>query len=116
MDAERLRSVVLGALEDLKARDVRVLDVAELTSVTDLMIIASGTSGRHVRAIAEAVVERVKKAGFQPLGVEGEDAGEWVLVDLGDVLVHVMIPEAREFYALEKLWGVQEPAATGAEP
>jgi ribosome-associated protein len=93
-----------GALDDLKALDVSVLDVRHLTTVTDTMVVASGRSDRHVRAIADAVVDKCKKEGYRPIGVEGEKVGEWVLVDLGDVVVHVMLPRAREFYSLEKLW------------
>jgi len=96
--------VVAAALDDLKAVDIIVLDVRHLTTVTDSMVVASGRSDRHVRAIAGAVVEQSKKAGFRPIGVEGERSGEWVLVDLGDVVVHVMLPRVREFYNLEKLW------------
>lgn len=99
-----LDQVVAGALDDLKAVDVQVLDVRHLTTVTDTMVIASGRSDRHVRAIAGAVVEQCKRAGHRPLGVEGERSGEWVLVDLADVIVHVMLPRVREFYNLEKLW------------
>jgi ribosome-associated protein len=99
-----LEQVVAAALQDLKADSVHVLDVRHLTTVTDTMVIASGRSDRHVRAIAGAVVEQAKKAGFRPLGVEGERSGEWVLVDLADLVVHVMLPRVREFYNLEKLW------------
>jgi ribosome-associated protein len=99
-----LDQIVAGALQDLKADNVHVLDVRHLTTVTDTMVIASGRSDRHVRAIAGAVVEQAKKAGFRPLGVEGERSGEWVLVDLADLVVHVMLPRVREFYNLEKLW------------
>jgi ribosome-associated protein len=99
-----LEQIVAGALDDLKAVDIHVLDVRHLTTVTDTMVVASGRSDRHVRAIAGAVVEQCKKAGFRPLGVEGERSGEWVLVDLADLVVHVMLPRAREFYNLEKLW------------
>ena len=99
-----LDQVVAGALQDLKADNVHVLDVRHLTTVTDTMVIASGRSDRHVRAIAGAVVEQAKKAGYRPLGVEGERSGEWVLVDLADLVVHVMLPRVREFYNLEKLW------------
>jgi ribosome-associated protein len=104
MESEELKKIALAALEDLKAVDVRVLDVRSNTSVTDLMIIASGTSERHVRSLAENVVTEAKEAGVRPLGVEGDDGGEWVLVDLGDVVVHVMQPRIRDFYNLEKLW------------
>ena len=99
-----LGEVVAGALDDLKADNVHVLDVRHLTTVTDTMVVASGRSDRHVRAIAGAVVANAKKAGFRPIGVEGERSGEWVLVDLADVVVHVMLPRVREFYNLEKLW------------
>jgi ribosome-associated protein len=92
----------------LKALDVSVLDVRHLTTVTDTMIVACGRSDRHVRAIAAAVVDKCKKEGHRPIGVEGEKVGDWVLVDLGDVVVHVMLPRAREFYSLEKLWTLSE--------
>jgi ribosome-associated protein len=99
-----LGEIVARALADLKADNVHLLDVRHLTTVTDTMVVASGRSDRHVRAIAGAVVEQCKKAGFRPLGVEGERSGEWVLVDLADLVVHVMLPRVREFYNLEKLW------------
>jgi ribosome-associated protein len=99
-----LGEIVARALDDLKADNVHVLDVRHLTTVTDTMVIASGRSDRHVRAIAGAVVEQAKKAGYRPIGVEGERSGDWVLVDLADVVVHVMLPRVREFYNLEKLW------------
>jgi ribosome-associated protein len=99
-----LADVVARALDDLKADNVHVLDVRHLTTVTDTMVIASGRSDRHVRAIAGAVVEQAKKAGYRPIGVEGERSGDWVLVDLADIVVHVMLPRVREFYNLEKLW------------
>lgn len=96
--------VARGALDDLKARDVTVIDVRDLTSVTDTMIICTGTSNRHVKALAHAVVDGCKEAGFRPLGIQGMDEAEWVLVDLGDAVVHVMQAQARAFYQLEKLW------------
>ena len=98
--------VVEGALDEMKAVDVRVLNVQKLTDITDTMIIASGNSDRHVRSIADRVLEHAKKAGFRPMGVEGERDGEWVLVDLQDVIVHIMLPRVREFYRLESLWDV----------
>lgn len=103
----RLAEVVTAALDDLKAQNVAVLDVSDLTDVTDTIVIASGTSDRHVKSLAGRVLERAKQAGFRSLGVEGEREGEWVLVDLQDVIVHVMLPRIREFYALEKLWDVR---------
>jgi ribosome-associated protein len=99
-----LEKLVLHALEDLKAVNIRVLDVRGLTDVADTMIVASGTSDRHVRSIAEQVIMKAKEAGRRPMGTEGKQDGEWVLVDLQDVLVHVMLPRVREFYALEQLW------------
>jgi ribosome-associated protein len=99
-----LRDVVLGALAELKAVDVRALDVRGITDITDTMVVASGTSDRHVKSIADRVVQRCKEAGFRPYGMEGERDGEWVLLDLQDVVLHVMLPRVREFYALEKLW------------
>ena len=107
--ASPVQHTVTSALEDMKAVNVRVLDVRGLTDIADTMIIASGNSDRHVRSIAERVVEQAKAAGFRPLGTEGARDGEWVLVDLQDVLVHVMLPRVREFYALEQLW--EAPAA-----
>ncbi|HEX2494438.1 MAG TPA: ribosome silencing factor [Steroidobacter sp.] len=109
--------VVEGALDEMKAVDVKVLDVEKLTDITDTMIIASGNSDRHVRSIADRVIERAKNAGFRPMGVEGERDGEWVLVDLQDVIVHVMLARVREFYRLESLWDVsaaRREAAAGA--
>jgi ribosome-associated protein len=108
----RLAEVVTAALDDLKAQNVAVLDVSDLTDVTDTIVIASGTSDRHVKSLAGRVVERAKEAGFRSLGIEGEREGEWVLVDLQDVIVHVMLPRIREFYALEKLWDVRSAGRT----
>ncbi len=108
MQTDELKTLALQALEDLKGLDIAEYDVRDKTSVTDFMLIASGTSDRHVKSLADAVVMACKKAGVPPMGVEGEREGEWVLVDLGDVVVHVMQPRIREFYALEKLWTVTE--------
>jgi ribosome-associated protein len=88
----------------MKALDVKVLDVRGLTDIADFMVIASGTSDRHVRSVAQRVVEKTKEAGFRPHGVEGEQDGDWVLIDLHEMIVHVMLPRVREFYGLEKLW------------
>ena len=115
MPVDELLGLVIDGLEELKGVDIKVLDVSSLTSITDRMVIASGTSTRHVQALASNVALKAKRAGFPALGVEGEQAAEWVLVDLGDVVVHVMIPSVREFYALEKLWfagGSDDDAAT----
>ena len=99
-----LQQVVLDALSDMKAVDVRAMDVRGITDITDVMVVASGTSDRHVRSIADRVLQRCKEAGFRPYGMEGERDGEWVLLDLQDLVLHVMLPRVREFYALEKLW------------
>jgi ribosome-associated protein len=108
-----LRKSVIAALEDLKAKDIREIDVRGKTSIADLLVIASGTSARHVKSIADEVVRFAKKAGVMPLGVEGEQEAEWVLVDLGDVIVHVMLPRIREFYGLERLWSVSDRDVQG---
>ena len=99
-----LKTVVIAALDDMKALDVKILDVRGLTDISDFMVIASGTSDRHVRSVAQRVVERAKEAGFRPHGVEGQQDGDWVLIDLNEMIVHVMLPRVREFYGLEKLW------------
>ncbi len=104
MNSEQLCDLVVAALEEVKAKDIVKLDVRELTTVTDYMIVASGTSNRHVKALADAVAEKARKAGHRPAGIEGADGSEWVLLDLHDALVHVMLPRVREFYNLEKLW------------
>jgi ribosome-associated protein len=111
-----LQQVVSSALEDMKAVNVRVLDVRGLTDIADTMIVASGTSDRHVRSIADNVSQKAKAAGFRPLGTEGARDGEWVLVDLADILVHVMLPRVREFYGLENLWEGGALVAAPAKP
>ncbi|MDP6375221.1 MAG: ribosome silencing factor [Pseudomonadales bacterium] len=104
LKAEALRDHLIAVIEDRKGRDVTTLDVRKLTDVTDFMIIVSGTSGRHVKALVDYVVDAAKRAGLRPLGIEGRETNEWVLIDLGDVLVHVMQVQVREFYDLERLW------------
>ena len=102
--APTLQSIVTDALADMKALDIRVIDVRGVTDIADTMVIASGTSDRHVRSVAQRVVEKTKAAGFRPHGVEGQQDSDWVLIDLSDLIVHVMLPRVREFYGLEKLW------------
>ena len=112
---EALLETVHAAIAELKARDVVEIDVRGKSSVTDYMVIASGTSSRHVKSIADEVVRFAKKLDVMPLGVEGEREAEWVLVDLGDVVVHVMLPRVREFYALERLWTVGDQPPDGID-
>jgi ribosome-associated protein len=109
-----LRAQVLKALDDLKAKDVREIDVRGKTSITDLLVVASGTSTRHVKSLADEVVRFAKQSGVPPIGVEGQREGEWVLVDLGDIVVHVMLPRVREFYGLERLWTVGDDVPLAA--
>lgn len=108
--SDQIATVVLDALADIKAQNVLTLDVRALTGIADFMVIASGTSTRHVKALADNVVEKAKEAGFRPLGVEGERDAEWILIDLAGVIVHVMLPATRSFYDLERLWSVPEAA------
>lgn len=108
MQANELKLLVIDALEDIKAEDIQIIDVTEMTDVTDYMIIATGKSTRQVKALANEVSMQAKAAGIQPMGVEGEDIGEWALVDLIDVIVHIMTPQIRTTYNLEKLWSVPE--------
>jgi ribosome-associated protein len=110
---DRLTEIVDAVLDDLKAEAVVRLDVRHLTTVTDVMYIATGRSNRHVRAVADALIERCKENRIRPLGVEGMDGGEWVLVDLADVVVHVMLPKVRAFYELEKLWDLDDIGDAG---
>ena len=105
MQPEAIKKLALQALDELKAENVIVLDVRNHASFTDFMIFASGRSTRHVKSIANEVVESAKKAGEALIGIEGEDVGEWILIDLGDVIAHIMLPDTRQFYELEKLWG-----------
>lgn len=111
MQADEIKTLVIDALDDMKAQNITVLDVRGRTSVTDWMVIATGTSNRHVSAVAGNVEEKAKAAGLRANGTEGRAASDWVLIDLFDVVVHVMTDQARHFYDLERLWG--EPAASG---
>jgi ribosome-associated protein len=104
MQSEQLKQAIVAALDDLKGNNIVSLDVRELTDVMDYLVIASGTSNRHVKSLAGNVTDELKKQGVRPLGVEGENGSEWVLVDYGDVVVHVMLPATRDFYDLERLW------------
>ena len=106
MNSEQLTELVIDALDDIKGQDIVKLDVRDMTTVTDYMVVASGTSNRHVQALVENVSDKASAAGHKPIGVEGESGGEWVLLDLQDTLVHVMLPKVREFYNLEKLWSL----------
>ncbi len=114
MQTEQLIEKVQTLLDDMKARDLVVIDVKGKSSVTDYMVIASGTSRRHVLSMADEVLQKVKQLGVMPMGSEGQEGGDWVLVDLGDIVVHVMMPDARSFYDLERLWrhSIEEVAPT----
>ena len=103
-DVQACLKVVHEALEDVKAKDILAIDVSLISNVADAIVIASGTSTRHIKALVDNVAEEARKAGFRPLGVEGERDAEWILIDLGFVVVHVMLPTARRFYDLESLW------------
>ncbi len=104
MQTEQLIEKVKTILDDMKARDLVLLDVKGKSSVTDYMMVATGTSRRHVLSMADEVLQKVKELGIKPMGSEGQEGGDWVLVDLGDIVVHVMMPDARSFYDLERLW------------
>lgn len=106
MPSESLSTIIQSAIEDLKGIDIRAIDVREMTSIADEMIIATGTSNRHVKALSRNLIDQAKEHGFRPLSSEGEDVADWILVDFGDTLVHLMLPETREFYDLERLWSV----------
>lgn len=109
MPKKKLYRLIVDALHDAKAKDIVVLDVRKVSDFTDYMVIASGTSTRHVQSTADRVIEQLRGHGQRALGVEGLDVGEWVLVDLGEAVVHVMRPETRDFYNLEKLWSEAKP-------
>ncbi len=104
MQGNQLKDFIVDQLEEIKAQEIKVLPIAEKSSIADFMIICSGTSTRHVKSIATLLVKALKENSLPPMGVEGEDAAEWVLVDSGDVIVHVMLPQTRDYYQLEKLW------------
>lgn len=112
MTTDELKKIVINALENLKGIEIVALDVQKLTNVADCMIFCSGTSNRQVKSLANNAATEVKKHGAQVLGIEGAQEGEWVLVDFGDIVLHVMLPETRAFYDLERMWSV--PAASGA--
>ena len=108
-----INEIIINALEDLKGKDIVSLDVKAMSDVMDTLVIVSGTSNRHVKSLADNVVADAKAAGIRPLGVEGKEDGEWVLVDLGDTVVHAMLTSTREFYDLEKLWSLEPAGRTG---
>jgi len=110
---QQLIGLIEGALEDMKAKDMVTIDVRGRSTVTDYMMVASGTSKRHVASVAQEVLDKLKAQGILPIGVEGQDVGDWVLVDVGSVIVHVMMPDARDFYDIERLWSVASENRNG---
>lgn len=108
MNPEEMKLAIVDALEDVKATDISVLDVSQLTAMASYMIIASGSSNRQTRALSDNVQKKLKEKGATIYGVEGEQEGEWVLVDMGDIIVHIMLPATRDYYNLEQLWGAAE--------
>lgn len=104
MELEQLQQLVVSKLDEMKAQDIRCIDVRGKSSITDMLVIATGNSTRHVKSLAQTVEMAVREAGVKPLGIEGEQAGEWVLLDLNDLILHVMLQSTRDFYNLEKLW------------
>ena len=113
---EQLRDLVTAALEDFKAIDIQHIDVSGQNPLTDMFVIASGSSVRHIRSMADNLIVKAKEAGVQPLGVEGDRQAEWVLVDLNDIIVHLMLPQTRAFYNLEKLWEASSQQRSGHQP
>lgn len=109
MQAEKLLKIVLDELDNRKGQQIITLDVRDKTSFTDYMVLVTGTSNRHLMSLCENVTEKVKENGVKPLGLEGGPGADWVLLDLGDVIVHAMTAQARNFYQLEKLWSVDRP-------
>ena len=114
MSTESLKAIVIDALEDIKAQDIIEMDIRDKSNFADYMVLASGTSNRHLQAIVNNVSEKAKAQGFEVLGREGESGSEWVLIDLGDIVVHVMTPETRAYYDLERLWQGSRPSDTSA--
>jgi ribosome-associated protein len=112
MELDALKALTLEAIEDVKAFDIKMIDVQGRNSLTDVLIFASARSDRQAKAIANNVIEKSKQAGVQPIGVEGMQTGDWVLVDLGDIVVHVMLPQVRDFYNIEKLWDIDKASET----
>ncbi len=115
MQSETMREEIYRAVMDAKGQDVKVLDVRQVTDFTDYMIIASGTSSRHVQTLADRICEHMKSLGLKPVGREGEAVGDWVLIDFGDVVAHILRPQVRDFYNLEKLWGSGVRAETASQ-
>ena len=115
MKSEQLKDLIIDTLDDAKGVEIVALDVTGLTDVTDYMVIVTGTSNRHVRSMTDRVVEACRERGERPLGVEGQETGEWVLLDMTDVVVHVMLAAARELYDLERLWS-ELPRVASDEP
>ncbi len=118
LSTEQIQSLVVSTLEDLKAEEISIIDVRGRSPLTDVMVVASGRSSRHVKSISDNLILKAKAAGLPPLGVEGDRQSEWVLVDLNDVIVHLMLPQTRAFYNIEKLWSASEQRranATGAD-
>ncbi len=115
MPKKKLYSLIVDALHDAKAKDIVVLDVRKVSDFTDYMVIVSGTSTRHVQSTADRVIEKLREHGHRAVGVEGMDLGEWVLIDFGEAVVHVMRPQTRDFYNIEKLWSEGKPVRLGAK-
>ena len=111
-----LKNLVIKALEDVKGEEIVCLDISEMTDISDYMVVVSGNSNRQVKALVDSVLEETRRTGIKPLGVEGQEQGEWVLIDLTDVIVHVMLPKVRDFYDLERLWSMRPSQTEGSAP